>query len=186
MFVINCPTCPHLIVMNETDDRPPPWCPRCGADLKPKVVPTLPDAARQLWNERPAPSAAVTTNPIHADTLQAEPAAPPRPVPAASRPYTHQYAESPLRPEPVAPPATTGPIPAWAALFAAACGVIPLLTLGGGIPTALGFGGASGCIAVARNPKIDIPSRVILCAGITIGCWVALFVVLGSVMHFFG
>src|SRR5437588_7675929 len=85
MLVINCPSCPHVIVLQSAVDRPPPWCPRCGGDLKPRAVPKLPDEARKLWNEKPAPTAAVATAPSPADSLQAETPDPPVHVPASPR-----------------------------------------------------------------------------------------------------
>jgi hypothetical protein len=72
------------------------------------------------------------------------------------------------------------PIPAWAWLFAAACGIIPVLTLGGAIPGALGFGGAGGCIAVARDLSKPIAMRVAICVGITASCWILVAVLLGG------
>src|SRR6187455_417393 len=48
------------------------------------------------------------------------------------------------------------PIPAWAWVFAVACGIIPVLTLGGAIPAAIGFGGAAGCVGTARNPAMSL------------------------------
>ena len=72
------------------------------------------------------------------------------------------------------------PIPAWAWVFAVACGIIPVLTLGGAIPGAIGFGGAGGCIAVARDPSKPVAVRVALCVGITALCWVLAVAVLGG------
>ena len=78
---------------------------------------------------------------------------------------------------PPTPPAKPG-IPPWAWIFVVACGIIPLLTLGGAIPGALGFGGAGGCIAVARNPSLSIVTRVMACVGITAASWIGLVVLL--------
>lgn len=74
-------------------------------------------------------------------------------------------------------PPTKGAIPAWAWIFVVACGIIPVLALGGAIPMALGFGGGAGCVAIARNPTSPIAVRVSICIGITIACW-ALFAAL--------
>ena len=63
------------------------------------------------------------------------------------------------------------PIPAWAWIFAVLCGAIPLVTLGGAIPAAIGFGGAGGCIGLARNPELNVAARVIGCIAITAVCW---------------
>src|SRR5262245_21036038 len=74
-----------------------------------------------------------------------------------------------------APKPPKPPIPWWAWCFAAACGIIPVITLGGAIPAAIGGGGAFGCIGVAREPKLSVATRVGICAAITGGCW-ALFI----------
>lgn len=67
-----------------------------------------------------------------------------------------------------------GPIPGWGWVFIAACGIIPILTLGGALPAAIGIGGAAGCANIARNASISVPMRVAICTGITIGCWILL------------
>lgn len=72
------------------------------------------------------------------------------------------------------------PIPPWAWVFVTACGIIPVLTLGGAIPGAIGFGGAGGCVAVARNPGMPLAARVGICVGITVVCWSLTFVLLGG------
>ena len=64
------------------------------------------------------------------------------------------------------------PIPWWGYLFAMACGIIPVLTLGGAIPGAIGAGGAAGCIAIARDPAKSVVARVAICASISGVCWV--------------
>jgi len=70
------------------------------------------------------------------------------------------------------------PAPAWAYIFAAACMGIPLVTLGGAVPMGLGFGGAAGCMSIARNQTMSIGARLGLCALVTVGAWVALAVLL--------
>lgn len=75
------------------------------------------------------------------------------------------------------PNATTEkpPIPVWAWVFAVACGAIPVITLGGAIPGALGFGGAAGCVSVARDPDKPVGTRLAICAAITGACWLVFF-----------
>ena len=73
------------------------------------------------------------------------------------------------------------PIPPWAWIFVVACGLIPVVTLGGAIPGALGFGGAAGCIAVARDASKAIGLRVGICVAVTIACWVLLVALLGGI-----
>jgi hypothetical protein len=85
--------------------------------------------------------------------------------------------------EPVPP--GKAPTPSWAYLFAGACGIIPILTLGGAIPALIGFGGASGCITVARNRHMDPGLRVGICLGITAGCWAIMLVILGALIGLF-
>ena len=73
------------------------------------------------------------------------------------------------------------PIPSWAWLFAVACGIIPVLTLGGAIPGAIGFGGAAGCVGVARDPQKPIGMRVGICFGITAVCWTLVVALVGGI-----
>lgn len=76
------------------------------------------------------------------------------------------------------------PIPGWAWVFAVACGVIPVLTLGGAIPGAIGFGGAAGCVGVARDDSRSLGVRVGICTGITLACWILFVAVAGSILFF--
>lgn len=86
---------------------------------------------------------------------------------------TNPYQAPSLKAQPAAKPAKPKPppIPAWAWIFAVMCGAIPLVTLGGAIPAAIGFGGAGGCIGLARNPELNIAVRVGGCIAITAICW---------------
>ena len=76
------------------------------------------------------------------------------------------------------------PIPPWAWLFAAACGIIPILTLGGAIPGAIGFGGAAACVGVSRDATKPIGLRLGICIGITILCWGLVIGLLGGIAMF--
>ena len=67
--------------------------------------------------------------------------------------------------------------PAWAWIFAIACGAIPVISLGGAIPAVIGIAGASGCLAASRSPKMPTIAKLLVCIGITVVCW-ALFVLL--------
>jgi hypothetical protein len=62
-------------------------------------------------------------------------------------------------------------IPAWGYLFAGLCILLPILTLGGAIPGAVGFGGAAACVGVSRDDKKSIGIRIALCAAIVFACW---------------
>jgi hypothetical protein len=76
--------------------------------------------------------------------------------------------------------------PGWAYVFAVICGLIPVVALGGCVPVALGIGGASGCLQVARTRSIPGVLRVGLCVGITFVCWVVfgmLIVAIAAATH---
>jgi len=76
----------------------------------------------------------------------------------------------------------TLPTPAWAWLFVVACVLIPILTLGGAIPGAIGGGGAFGCFAVAKDPSKQAGTRVLICVGITAVCWAIFLIFLGGMV----
>lgn len=79
-----------------------------------------------------------------------------------------------------------GPIPGWAWIFAVAWWIIPVLTLGGAIPAAIGFCGASGCVTVARNDSRTVGARVGICVGITVTCWVVFVAFVGAMLSLLG
>lgn len=70
------------------------------------------------------------------------------------------------------------PIPRWAWGFAAACFIIPLLTLGGAIPTAIGAFSGLGVLAVARQSGKPAQRRVVLCGVVTGSAWTVFVVFL--------
>jgi hypothetical protein len=74
------------------------------------------------------------------------------------------------------------PPPRWAWLFAAACIAIPIIAIGGAIPSAIGAAGAFYCLAVARETKKSTRGRLIHCAAVTAGCWVLFIGFAGGVM----
>jgi hypothetical protein len=67
--------------------------------------------------------------------------------------------------------ATSKSIPGWAWLFIVACGAIPIVSLGGCVPGAIGAGGAFGCAAVARWQEVPAALRVVICIVITGVSW---------------
>lgn len=72
------------------------------------------------------------------------------------------------------------PVPVWGWLFIIACGVIPIISLGGVIPAALGIGGAFGCASITRNASLSVIQKVIFSIGVTILCWVLfVFLIIG-------
>ena len=46
-----------------------------------------------------------------------------------------------------------------------------VVSLGGAIPSLLGFGGAGACAKLARDTSRPAPTRVLLCAAVTVGVW---------------
>ncbi|MGI8593292.1 MAG: hypothetical protein ACR2ML_02815 [Solirubrobacteraceae bacterium] len=62
-------------------------------------------------------------------------------------------------------------MPAWGWVAVGLCVAIPIVALGGAIPTGLGAGGAAGCYAIARDPTKPAATRMGLCAAIVVGCW---------------
>lgn len=75
-----------------------------------------------------------------------------------------------------------GAAPAWSYAFSAACFAIPLVTLGGAIPVALGFGAGAACQAIAKDANKSIGARVVLCAVVTAAAWGLLGAILLVVM----
>jgi hypothetical protein len=71
--------------------------------------------------------------------------------------------------------------PGWAWGFVAACVAIPVVTLGGAIPGALGAGSAALCHGLARDPKRPEQHRVLLCGLVTVVAWGAFGALLAAV-----
>jgi hypothetical protein len=71
---------------------------------------------------------------------------------------------------------TSKSIPGWAWLFVAACIAIPIVSLGGCIPGAIGAGGAAGCAAVARSQDLPNVLKVVLCIVIAVVSWIVFVV----------
>jgi hypothetical protein len=68
--------------------------------------------------------------------------------------------------------------PQWAYLFAALCGAIPVVTLGGAIPVVVGLGGAGACMTVSRTYSVPAALRFLVCLGITAVAWLILVAVI--------
>ncbi len=80
-------------------------------------------------------------------------------------------------------------VPKFGWIFAAICGVIPVLSGGGAVPTGIGLGGAFGCIATARNSTQSRGRRIGVCIAISSACWIGIIVfilVIGGVQGYFG
>ena len=74
--------------------------------------------------------------------------------------------------------------PVWGWAFVIACVAIPVVSLGGAIPGAIGGAGAFACYRAARQPGTSTTTRLAICTAIAIGCWtvfIALLAVLGTV-----
>jgi hypothetical protein len=177
MTIATCPHCRHDHL--PPGDRPPPWCCRCGGDLRP-AAPAPPPAVDEpvaltaAPPEGPAPDGRWSRQP-HRSNPHAAAAVPPTaallPPPPPDRPLDpdRAFREVYGRDRDAAPP-----VPAWGYLFIGACGIIPVLTLGGGIPMLLGAGGASLCLKVCRARHLDGVFKFAACVGITAVAWVGL------------
>jgi hypothetical protein len=72
------------------------------------------------------------------------------------------------------PGSAADPVPKWAWVFMVACALIPVVTLGGGLPALIGFGGVGGTLTVSRLHRWSVALRAGVCAVITLACWSAL------------
>ena len=72
-------------------------------------------------------------------------------------------------------------LPPWAWIFVVACFAIPVITVGGALPTGIGFGAAGGCAQVAKKTDWETPPKVLACAGIAAGAWILVFGLLAAV-----
>ena len=61
--------------------------------------------------------------------------------------------------------------PRWAWIFMILCVLIPVISLGGAIPGAIGVGGAAGCAGLAKSKKMKKSMRVVSCIELTLLCW---------------
>lgn len=63
-------------------------------------------------------------------------------------------------------------IPWWVWIFVVACIAIPIVSLGGVIPAALGILGSSYCVRIAVSPEMKTIEKLFICLGITAIAWV--------------
>lgn len=61
--------------------------------------------------------------------------------------------------------------PFWCWIFAFACFVIPIISLGGLIPGAIGGGGGATVIAIYRNDALDSGTQFWMSIAVVVGCW---------------
>jgi len=52
-----------------------------------------------------------------------------------------------------------------------ACALIPVVTLGGGLPALIGFAGVGGTLSVSRLNRWSVALRAGVCGLITLACW---------------
>jgi len=64
------------------------------------------------------------------------------------------------------------PVPRWAWIFMGACGLIPVVSLGGAIPALIGFLGASIVRKISLDSSRSVSTNVAYCAGTTLLTWV--------------
>lgn len=65
-------------------------------------------------------------------------------------------------------------LPPWAWIFIVGSAAIPVVSLGGAVPGALGFGAAAGCANLAKREKWSTGLRLLACAAVA-GCAWLLF-----------
>lgn len=71
--------------------------------------------------------------------------------------------------------------PRWAWIFMILCILIPVVSMGGAIPGALGVGGAAGCASLAKSKKMKKSMRIVSCIELTVLCW-ELWFMLGMIV----
>jgi hypothetical protein len=72
-------------------------------------------------------------------------------------------------------------MPKWMWIFIVACGFIPVLTLGGIVPVAIGLGGATACVAFSRHPTRSTRGKAVWATGITLTAWLLLIAFVAAV-----
>jgi len=82
--------------------------------------------------------------------------------------------------------AVSMPVPKWAWVFVGLCGLLPVLSLGGAVPTAIGGMGIVGCLQHSRRTHVSVWLRVLVCSLITFACWFSMFVFLLGVAYLQG
>ena len=76
--------------------------------------------------------------------------------------------------------------PRWAWVFIGLCLLIPVVTLGGAVPTMIGFLGASLCSASAAHKQWRMAVRVIACVLVSVASWIGLACALVAFHSAFG
>lgn len=187
MTIASCPHCRHDHLL-PPGDRPPPWCRRCGGDLRAAPAASPPPAADEPVSltaappEQPAPEGRWSRQPPRVN-----PHAPAAVPPATAARLLPSPPDRPLDPDAAFREVygrdrdAAPPVPAWGYLFIGACGIIPVLTVGGAVPILLGAGGASLCLKVCRARHMDGMVKFLMCGVITAVAWVGLALTLVAV-----
>ncbi len=68
-------------------------------------------------------------------------------------------------------------VPSWVWAFVVACAIIPIISLGGAIPTMIGFVGAGYCYSFSQDTSKKMATHIFMCFGVTVISW-SLFTVL--------
>lgn len=63
-------------------------------------------------------------------------------------------------------------VPPWVWPFVIACGIIPIISLGGAVPAMIGSAGACYCYSISQDTSKQATTRVLMCFGVTSICWV--------------
>jgi hypothetical protein len=71
------------------------------------------------------------------------------------------------------PGSAADPVPGWAWVFMIASALIPVISLGGALPAAIGVGGVSGTVSLSRYNRWSVALRASACAALTVACWSA-------------
>jgi Fas apoptotic inhibitory molecule (FAIM1) len=62
-------------------------------------------------------------------------------------------------------------VPSWVWAFVLACGIIPIISLGGAVPALIGSGGAAYCYSISQDTSKKMTTRIFMCFGVTAICW---------------
>jgi hypothetical protein len=176
--MIVCPSCRNYVGLSASGGVPP-WCPKCGADLKGAPPAPSPQAPAPLPVVQPVGENDPQLPEERIPVVQVLPSAAPQPSPPRMRPMAPLPYEEPSKPK------ETG-LPWWGIIFAIACGIIPVVSLGGAIPAIIGFGGASICLGVAKWRDLPSSLRVGICVFVTIAAWMVFFAFWGLMASVMG
>ena len=174
-ITIQCPGCGKSLRAKDELAGRVLACPACKGKIQ---VPQSSHAAAQPARARPAPA---RPKDKHLEAVAAPQAAAPGTSESAFPQINTADERTPSNSDAIAgqedatsPPTeekTKPPIPPWGWAFAAGCGLMPVATLGGAIPGAIGFGGAGACIGFARDAKRPAATRILICSSILVGVW---------------